>query len=209
MRDRQEDGSSSASSPTMSLADLNFGTSAEPGLDVDVLEEGEINDEEASAMALPVEGQPVNIDGITAQFRSVSLSTVTDSDAGGSDHSEEETHHDEVATPDDAVSFRHEYANSHDGRLSPAHTVKIEQPHSSPLPNSTGEIDQTPSATQGDSDIGEDTTLVSPYGLLDPMDTLAEIDELERSWLHYREGYAAFSGSIDECLVRVKKDMSL
>jgi hypothetical protein len=207
MRDRQEDESSSASSPTMSLADLNFGSSAEPGHDADVLEEGEIKDEEASAMALPtVESQPVNIDGITAQFRSVSLSTITDSDAGGSDHSEEDTHHDEVATSDDGVPFRDEYANSHDGRLSPAHTVKIEQPHSTPPPN---EIDQTPSATQGDSDIGEDTTLVSPYGLLDPMDTLAEIDELERSWLHYREGYAAFSGSIDECLVRVKKDMSL
>ena len=93
------------------------------------------------------------------------------------------------------------YIQARHGRLTPEHD------RGSGDEKYKSDIGQYDRSRSSEDDIGLDTTLVSE-GLFDLSNSLDELDEIENAWLQFRDGYGAFSGSIDEALARLKREMT-
>jgi hypothetical protein len=200
MRDHDDNGSSGSSSPALSLKELTFG----PDPTSDIEREVKKTTDNAEDTPDSSEEHPTHVEGIIAQFRSVSLSAKSVSDAADDEAAQSAFWNPENAS-DARHPFREEYEHSQDGRLSPEHTGSQHKEVSGGKENDGDRNDQQ-------SQVGErasgDDTLVTPDIGPDPVESLAEIDELERAWANYRTGYGSFSGSIDEVLVRLKKELT-
>lgn len=199
MRDHDDDKSSGSSSPALSLKELTFG----PETTSDIEREVNTTADYAEDTPESSEEHPTHVEGIIAQFRSVSLSAKSVSDAADDEAAQNAFWNPENAS-DARHPFREEYEHSQDGRLSPEHTGSQHKEVS----GGDEHGDENDQQSQVSERAGGDDTFVTPDTGPDPMESLAEIDELERAWANYRTGYGSFSGSIDEVLVRLKKELT-
>jgi hypothetical protein len=134
------------------------------------------------------------IERITAHLSSISLSpserSFNTSPNTVPPHPSSEANSAKSAYPDPYIRARH-------GRLTP----ELDQG------GDKDKQDNEQFDRSSEEDIGLDTTLVSE-GLFDFSNSLDELDEIENAWLQFRDGYGAFSGSIDEALARLKREMN-
>lgn len=72
-------------------------------------------------------------------------------------------------------------------------------------PNVTGDPEAEKGDHDGEASFGQDTTLVtepSPNTLIQATDD--ELDDIERAWQAFRDGYSLFCGSLEESLFRLR-----
>jgi hypothetical protein len=99
----------------------------------------------------------------------------------------------------DNRSLSSPYSESKDGLLSPQVTGE-KHPFGTPQDR----IESDPDAHD------TDPTLRTPAALetLDVSASLDELEEMDTTWKRFRDEYGVFSGSIDEILARLKKDIA-
>lgn len=154
-----------------------------------------------------ISGDPVRVGHIIDSFRSISLSLDSPTD-----HSPEpestlsnapHLHSNLLSASVARSSTPLSYTRNAGGLLTPGHTGESEAP-SDPSAKGDEQITVPKYGQKGDTDCGNDTTLVGDKAIVDSHLTFEELDNIQQAWVTLLSSLGSFQGSLEEGLERLR-----